>query len=109
MIGICRQSFFASALRYNACPQVKDAFHKGRSGVRTRCLILSKFVFFFIIILNFFIIILSTSCIHPHMTPPRLVWERASLLATLVSMVTARVERKREVVEKKKGRGVLSL
>lgn len=36
------------------------------------------------------------------MTPPRLVWERASLLATLVSMVTARVERKREVVEKKK-------
>lgn len=36
------------------------------------------------------------------MTPPRLVWERASLLATLVSMVTARVERKREVVKKKR-------
>lgn len=37
------------------------------------------------------------------MTPPRLVWERASLLATLVSMVTARVERKRkEVVGKKR-------
>lgn len=36
------------------------------------------------------------------MTPPCLVWERASLLATLVSMVTARVERKREAVKKKK-------
>lgn len=45
---------------------------------------------------------MSTSCIHPHMTPPRLVWERATLLATLVSMVTARVEGKREVVGKKR-------
>lgn len=53
---------------------------------------LSLISFFF---LSFFVIILSTSCIHPHMTPARLVWERASLLATLVSMVTASAERRR--------------
>lgn len=42
----------------------------------------------------FFVIILSTSCFSPHMTPARLVWERASLLATLVSMATASAERR---------------
>lgn len=36
LIGICRQLFFASMLRYNTCPQMKDAFHKGRSGVSIR-------------------------------------------------------------------------